>query len=90
VFVTVRVPADTHGARLALSFRPPGTSLGLYLAAGGAALLVGLTTFDVILRRRRRTPGSSPVAGRTASSFARQESEDFGEVPALLRGLPEA
>ena len=54
VFVTVRLPAGTHAARLALSFRPPGTTLGLALAAGGAALLTALVALEVIFRRRRR------------------------------------
>jgi hypothetical protein len=35
VFVTVRLPAGTHAARLALSFRPPGTTLGLVLGRTG-------------------------------------------------------
>jgi len=54
VFVSVRLPAGTDAARLALSFRPPGTTLGLGLAAIGAALLTGLLALDIISRRRRR------------------------------------
>lgn len=54
VFVSVRLPAGTHAARLALSFRPPGTTLGLLLAGVGAALVTGLLALDVISRRRRR------------------------------------
>ena len=57
VFVTVRIPAGTHAGRLALSFRPPGTTLGLGLAAGGAAILTALITFEVVFRRRRRDRG---------------------------------
>jgi hypothetical protein len=55
VFVTVRVPAVTHAARLTLSFRPPGTTLGLVLAGVGAALVAALAALDVISRRRRRS-----------------------------------
>ena len=54
VFVSVRLPAGTNTARLALSFRPPGTTLGLLLAGVGAALVTGLLAQDVISRRRRR------------------------------------
>ena len=54
VFVSVRLPAGTNAARLALSFRPPGTTLGLLLAGVGAALVTGLLALDVISRRRRR------------------------------------
>jgi hypothetical protein len=57
VFVTVRLPAGTHAARLALSFRPPGTTLGLLLAAGGATLLTALVAFEVLSRSRRRRRG---------------------------------
>ena len=64
VFVTVRLPADTHAARLALSFRPPGTSLGLVVAAGGVALLTTLVIFEVILWRRRRDGELSGQVGR--------------------------
>lgn len=54
VFVTVRLPAGTHAARLALSFRPPGTTLGLVLAAGGGTIVTALVALDYIFRRRRR------------------------------------
>lgn len=54
VFVTVRVPAGTNAARLALSFRPPGTTLGLGLAAGGVVLMAGLLALDIVSRRRRK------------------------------------
>jgi len=54
VFVAVRLPAGTHEARLALSFRPPGTTLGLGLAAGGGTLLTALVALEYICRRRRR------------------------------------
>jgi len=69
VFVTVRVPAGTQAARLALSFRPPGTTLGLVLASLGVALMTALMVFEVIFWRRRRerdrtghagTPGVEP------------------------------
>jgi hypothetical protein len=59
VFVTIRVPAGTQAARLTLSFRPPGTTLGLALAAGGLTLLTALVACDVISRRRRRN-GKGP------------------------------
>jgi hypothetical protein len=67
VFVTVRLPAGTHGARLALSFRPPGTTLGLALAAGGATLLSALVAGEVISRRRRRRSGNDTPAGTRAA-----------------------
>jgi uncharacterized membrane protein YfhO len=54
VFVTVRLPADTHAARLALSFRPPGTTLGLVLVAGGGTIVTALVALEYIFRRRRR------------------------------------
>ena len=54
VFVSVGVPAGTAGSRLALSFRPPGTTLGLLLAAGGAAILAALLALQVTIWRRRR------------------------------------
>jgi hypothetical protein len=54
VFVTVRLPAGTQPARLTLSFRPPGTTLGLVLAALGTALVSALAAMDVLSRRRRR------------------------------------
>jgi hypothetical protein len=69
VFVSVGVPAGTSGSRLALSFRPPGTTLGLLLAAGGAAILAALLALQVTLWRRRRgqsaisKPGSQPDVG---------------------------
>ena len=62
VFVTVRLPAGTHAARLVLSFRPPGTTLGLVLAAGGATLLTALVAFEVLSRRRRRRRGNDSQA----------------------------
>jgi uncharacterized membrane protein YfhO len=63
VFVTVRVPAGTQAARLALSFRPPGTTLGLVLAALGVALMSALMIFEVIFWRRRRERGRTGQAG---------------------------
>jgi hypothetical protein len=72
VFVTVRLPAGTHPSRLVLSFRPPGLTLGLVLAAIGVALLLTLMIFEVIFRRRRRdrdrtgdlgNPGAQPEPG---------------------------
>jgi hypothetical protein len=57
VFVTVRVPAGTHSARLALSFRPPGTTLGLVLAALGVALMTALMIFELIFWVRLRDSG---------------------------------
>jgi hypothetical protein len=75
VFVTVRLPAGTRSARLDLSYRPPGTTFGLILATGGAALLTSLLILEFILRRGRRvrvftaqdgTPGTeSDVGGAT-------------------------
>jgi len=59
VFVTIKVPAGSRPARLTLSFRPPGTTLGLVLAAVGVALAAALAALDVISGRRRR--GSTPV-----------------------------
>ena len=56
VFVTVRVPPGTHSARLDLSFRPPGTTLGLVLAALGASLLTVMMAWEYIFRRRRGKP----------------------------------
>ena len=74
VFVTVRLPAGTHAARLALSFRPPGTTLGLVLAAGGGTLVAALVALEHIFPWRRRrgrerlgrasTSGSSPQVRR--------------------------
>jgi hypothetical protein len=60
VFVTVRLPAGTQASRLALSFRPPGTTLGLGLATGGVILLSALVAFEVMSRRRRRRRGKGP------------------------------
>lgn len=54
VFVAIRLPAGTQAARLELSFRPPGTTLGLTLAAGGGALLTLLVALDSMMSRRRR------------------------------------
>lgn len=64
VFVTIRLPAGTNAARLALSFRPPGTSIGLVVAAGGVALLTALVLLEVIRWRRRRQGDLSGRAGR--------------------------
>jgi hypothetical protein len=65
VFVTVRVPAGTQSARLDLSYRPPGTTLGLYLAGGGVVLLTGLLILELILWRRRRSRGRTGNEDRT-------------------------
>ena len=76
VFVTVRLPAGTDAARLALSFRPPGTTLGLVLAAGGVALLTLMTTLEVLFRRRR----SGGRNGLVGTPEARPEPIDVGEA----------
>jgi hypothetical protein len=73
VFVSVRVPAGTQSARLALSYRPPGTTLGLLLAGGGVALMTALLILELILWRRRRAQGlaardASPGSGSEAGS----------------------
>jgi hypothetical protein len=63
VFVTVRVPAGTQASRLVLSFRPPGTTLGLVLAAGGGILLTALVALEYLVRRRRRTSAGKDPSG---------------------------
>ena len=70
VFVTIRLPAGTHAARLTLSFRPPGTTLGLVLAAVGTALEIALTALDVISRRRL-----APVPGAGRGHVPTQPAE---------------
>jgi hypothetical protein len=75
VFVSVRVPAGASGSRLALSFRPPGTTLGLLLAAGGAALLAVLLALQLIIWRRRRDRDGT---GQSGPSGAGPESRDDG------------
>jgi hypothetical protein len=57
VFVTVRVPVGASGSRLALSFRPPGTTLGLLLAAGGITILAVLLALQLLTWWRRRGRG---------------------------------
>ena len=86
VFVTVRLPAGTHPSRLVLSFRPPGMTLGLVLAAMGVALLITLIIFEVIFRRRRRDRDRT---GDLGSSEAQPEPGDVGEAGlATRRGPP--
>ena len=86
VFVTVRLPAGTHPSRLVLSFRPPGMTLGLVLAAMGVALLITLMTFEVIFGRRRRDRDRT---GDLGNPGAQPEPGDVGD-PALAarRGPP--
>lgn len=81
VFVTVRLPAGTQAARLALSFRPPGTTLGLVLAAGGGTIMTVLLALEFIIRRRR---GGRGWSGRAAASAA----EHDGDQRHIARTLP--
>ncbi|MEP7018019.1 MAG: hypothetical protein ABI899_08380, partial [Actinomycetota bacterium] len=83
VFVTVRLPAGTHAARLALSFRPPGTTLGLVLAAGGVTLLTSLLVLEYITRRRRR--GVREWVGH-ARDPAEPKSQDRGDAAVTAFG----
>jgi len=76
VFVTVRLPAGTRAARLVLSFRPPGTTLGLVLAAVGVALMSALMIFEVIFWRRRRDRGRT---GQVGTPGGQPGSHDVGE-----------
>ena len=76
VFATVRLPAGTHVARLTLSFRPPGTTLGLVLAAGGGTLVTALVAVEYIFRRRRRR--GPEWIGRARTPAAQPSSHDVG------------
>ena len=69
VFVTVKVPAGTQAVRLSLSFRPPGMTLGLVLAALGVALLVVLVILELGFRRRRRHRGRTGPAGAVGAEL---------------------
>jgi hypothetical protein len=85
VFVTIRVPAGTSFARLTLSYRPPGTTLGLFLAAGGIAVMAALMTFELVLRRRRRRDRgfANPAATPSPESHdAGQDKSGTGPGPA--------
>jgi hypothetical protein len=81
VFVTVRVPAGTQAARLSLSFRPPGMTLGLVLAALGVALLLVLVTLELGFWRRRRHRGRTGRAGTPGAELG------SGDVAAAFLGL---
>jgi hypothetical protein len=83
VFVTVRVPAGTQAARLALSFRPPGTTFGLVLAALGVALLAVLMIFEFVFWRRRRHRGRTGHAGIFG---AEPQSRDVDEAAVRFEG----
>jgi hypothetical protein len=83
VFVTIRLPAGTSASRLALSFRPPGTTQGLLLAAGGTALLAVLMAFEIIIRRRRRDRGRTGEAGTLGAG---PEAHDVVEALATRPG----
>lgn len=86
VFVTVRLPAGTHAARLELSFRPPGTTIGLVLAAAGGALLTVLLALEYIIRRRRR--GGREWSGRVRAPAAQPSSQDVGDAALTASGAP--
>jgi hypothetical protein len=83
VFVTVRVPAGTQAARLALSFRPPGTTFGLVLAALGVALLAVLMIFEFVFWRRRCQRGHTGHAGTPG---AEPQSCDVDEAAVRFEG----
>jgi hypothetical protein len=83
VFVTVSVPAGTEAARLSLSFRPPGMTLGLVLAALGVALLVVLVILELGFWRRRRFRGR---AGQDGTPGAELESSDVAAAALGLEG----
>ncbi|HEX7463172.1 MAG TPA: hypothetical protein VF317_13465, partial [Dermatophilaceae bacterium] len=86
VFVAVRLPAGTHAARLELSFRPPGTTLGLVLAAAGGALLTVLLALEYLIRRRRR--GGREWSGRARAPAAQPSSQDVGDATLTASGAP--
>jgi hypothetical protein len=83
VFVTIRVPAGTNAARLALSFRPPGTTLGLFLAALGLVLLTVLMIIQFVFTGRRRRSGRS---GQDGAGGAEPQSREIGEAVVPLEG----
>ena len=83
VFVTVKVPAGTQAARLSLSFRPPGTTLGLVMAALGLVLLATLIVLELVFWRRRRP--SERTAG-SQSTRAEPQARDVGEASVRLEG----
>lgn len=75
VFVTVRVPAGARSDRLDLSYRPPGTILGLILATGGVVLISALLILEFIARRRRRVGDLTPEDGMTSPGAPGTESD---------------
>src|SRR5664280_1643757 len=84
VFVTVRLPAGTHPSRLVLSFRPPGMTLGLVLAAMGVALLTTLMIFELVFRRRQRRRDRGRT-GHVGSPKAQPESHDPDDAALATR-----
>jgi hypothetical protein len=79
VFVSVKVPAGTQAGRLSLSFRPPGTTLGLVLAALGLVLLATLIVLEFVFWARRRPAGSQ-------TTRAEPQARDVGEASVRLEG----
>jgi hypothetical protein len=83
VFVTVNVPAGTQAARLSLSFRPPGTTLGLVLAALGLVLLASLMVLELAFWRPRRP---CERTGGCETTTAEPQPRDVGEASVQLEG----
>lgn len=67
IFVTVDVPAGTEGT-LTVSFRAPGTNLGLAGVVVGLVGIVVLTVADLRRRRRHRADAGTPTAGHDVAS----------------------